>query len=120
MSKERKINVAKALAAQLRATEESIDTALCEAAHLIETYINSRRAIHISTVVANDVHLNTLEAMRALNAAQTWMTAAHSGLSHLQTQIGLGDTAVVPGDDKPGTTSPGNTSPSGRLMPEPA
>jgi hypothetical protein len=84
MSKQRKINVAKALAVQLHATEEAIETALAEAAHLIETYVSSRRAIRLSTVAVNEVYQNTLEAMQALNGAQARMTTAHNALAKLQ------------------------------------
>ena len=101
MSKERKINIAKALSSQLHATEEAIDTALAEAAQLIEAYVNSRRAIHMSTTIANDVHQNTLKAMMALNSAQQYMTGAHEGLGKIQIQVGLGDVAIIPVDDKP-------------------
>jgi phage gp36-like protein len=101
MSKERKISVAKALTAQLHATEEAIDTALAEAANLIEAYVTSRRAIRMSTIVGNDVHYNTLQAMMALSTAQRHMTAAHAYLTKVQHQVGLGAVAIVPVDDKP-------------------
>ncbi len=101
MSKERKINVAKALATQLHTAEEAIDTALSEAAHLIETYVTSRRAIRMSTVISGDVHQSTLQAMLALNTAQRHMTDAHEGLKTVQSQVGLGGVMVVPPNDKP-------------------
>ena len=101
MSKEKKINIAKALAAQLHATEEAIDTALAEAANLIETYVTSRRAIHMSTIVGNDVHQNTLKAMMALSTAQAHMTAAHANLTLVQEQVGIGHVAILPAEDKP-------------------
>ena len=101
LSREKKINVARALASQLHTTEEAIDTALTEAAHLIETYVTSRRAVRMSTVISGDVHHNTLQAMLALNAAQQHMTAAHDGLIEVQAQIGLGDVMVGEPDDKP-------------------
>jgi len=110
MSKQRKINVAKALAVQLHATEEAIETALAEAAHLIEAYVNSRRAIRLSTVAVNEVYHNTLKAMQALNAAQARMTSAHHALAGLQVRIGLDDTMVTPVDDKP---LPGKTGDNG-------
>jgi hypothetical protein len=116
MSKEKKANVAKGLVTQLRATEEAIDTALTEAAHLIETYVTSRRAIRMSTVVSGDVHHNTLQAMLALSEAQKHMTAAHEGLVRVQHQIGLGAVAIVEPDDKPG---PGDTDP-GSVTPQEA
>jgi hypothetical protein len=106
MSREKKINVAKALSVQLRATEEAIDTALSEAAHLIETYVSSRRAIRMSTIIGNDVHQNTLKAMMALSTAQQHMAAAHANLSLVQAQIGLGNVAVLPADDKPAPPPP--------------
>lgn len=105
MSKEKKISVAKALATQLRVTEEAIDTALSEAANLIETYVTSRRAINMSTVVGNDVHQNTLKAMLALSAAQQHMTTAHANLSIVQAQVGLGQVAILPNQDKPDKTT---------------
>lgn len=106
MSKEKKINIAKALAAQLHATEEAIDTALTEAAHLVETYVTSRRAVRMSTVISGDVHRNTLQAMLALNTAQRHMTAAHEALTLVQTQVGLRGVAVVPPEDKPNPNDP--------------
>ena len=114
MSKQRKINVAKALAVQLHATEEAIETALAEAAHLIEAYVNSRRAIRLSTVAVNEVYHNTLEAMQALNAAQARMTSAHHALAGLQVRIGLDDTMVAPVDDKPVPGSSGDNGVSTR------
>ncbi|WP_443747711.1 hypothetical protein [Asticcacaulis solisilvae] len=89
MRKERTLNVAKALTVQLHATEEAIDTALSEAAHLIEAYVTSRRAIHMSATVPGQVHENTLKAMMALNTAQQYMTAAHEGLDTIQKQLGI-------------------------------
>jgi hypothetical protein len=101
MSRDRKISIAKALSAQLHAAEEAIDTALSEAAQLIEVYISSRRAIHMSTIIANDVHQNTLKAMMALSSAQQFMTTAHGGLSKVQQQVGLSDVGTIPVGDKP-------------------
>ncbi len=106
MSKEKKINIAKALTSQLHATEEAIDTALAEAANLIETYVTSRRAIRMSTIIGNDVHQNTLKAMMALSTAQQHMTAAHANLTLVQEQVGLGNVAILPADDKPAPKPP--------------
>ena len=89
MRKERTLNVARALTAQLHATEEAIDTALSEAAHLIDAYVTSRRAIRMSTTVPGDVHENTLKAMMALNSAQHYMTMAHEGLEGIRQQLGI-------------------------------
>jgi len=108
MRKERTLNIAKALAAQLHATEEAIDTALGEAAHLIDAYITSRRALRMSTTVPGDVYENTLKAMAALNLAQQHMTTAHSGLERIRGQLGI--EAVVDPFEK-GRESP--TVPSG-------
>ncbi len=104
MRKERTLNVAKAVASQLYATEEAIDTALSEAAHLIDAYVTSRRALRLSTTMPGDVHENTLKAMMALNAAQHHMTAAHEGLSRIQKQVGLDAAAMFP-PTKPGDDS---------------
>lgn len=117
MSQEKTINVAQALVAQLHATEEAIDTALAEAAHLIETYVTSRRAIMLSATSSGDVHENTLQAMLALRSAQTHMTAAHKGLSRLQRAIGLEPTAIIPPYDKEDDKK--KEKPTGRL-PAPA
>ena len=108
MSQETKINVAKALTVQLHVTEEAIDTALSEAAHLIETYISSRRAVRMSTMISGDVHESTLKAMMALNAAQQHMTDAHRGLSLVQAQVGIRADAIIPPVDKPDPKDPGN------------
>ena len=108
MSKEKTINVAKALTVQLHATEEAIDTALSEAAHLIETYVTSRRAIRMSATISGEVHESTLKAMMALNAAQQHMTAAHQGLTRVQKQLHLEPDAIVPIYDKPPADDPGN------------
>jgi hypothetical protein len=106
MSTEKKTNIAKALASQLHVTEEAIDTALAEAANLIETYVTSRRAIRMSTIIGNDVHQNTLKAMMALSTAQQHMTAAHANLPLVQAQVGLGNVAILPADDKPAPKPP--------------
>ncbi len=100
MRKERTLNVAKAVASQLKVTEEAIDTALSEAAHLIDAYVTSRRAIRMSTVVPGEIHENTLKAMLALNTAQQYMTAAHNLLDGLQDRMGLDIAAVMPPDEK--------------------
>ena len=106
MIREKRLNVAKALTTQLHATEEAIDSALTEAAHLIETYVTSRRAIRMSAVLGGDVHHNTLKAMLALNTAQQHMTAAHEGLKMVQRQVGLATAEVVPPEDKPDPKDP--------------
>ena len=108
MSQETKINVAKALTVQLHVTEEAIDTALSEAAHLIETYISSRRAVRMSAMISGDVHESTLKAMMALNAAQQHMADAHRGLSLVQKQVGIRADAIIPPFDKPDPKDPGN------------
>lgn len=118
MSKERRLNVARALTTQLKATEESIDTALTEAAHLIETYVTSRRAIRMSTIISGDVHQRTLQAMLALNSAQQHMTAAHAGLKIVQEQVGLGAVMVGEPDDKPDPKHPGGGGITPDLQPE--
>lgn len=102
MTKEKKINVAKALTAQLHTAEEAIDTALSESANLIETCINSRRAVHISTVAGTDVHQNTLKAMTALAEAQTYMSAAHASLATIKENMGI-SAFIPPVFDKPET-----------------
>ena len=108
MSQETKINVAKALTVQLHVTEEAIDTALSEAAHLIETYISSRRAVRMSAMISGDVHESTLKAMMALNTAQQHMADAHRGLSLVQQQVGIRAGVIIPPFDKPDPDDPGN------------
>ncbi len=109
MSRETRLNIAKAITAQLHVTEEAIDTALGEAAHLIESYVSSRRALRQSAMIAGEAHENTLKAMLALNAAQHHMTAAHKSLSRVQAQIGLAADAIIPPFDKPkDPNDPGN------------
>ncbi|MBW8733488.1 MAG: hypothetical protein JF571_04110 [Asticcacaulis sp.] len=107
MRKERTLNVARALASQLHATEEAIDTALSEAAHLIEAYVTSRRAIHMSATLPGEVHENTLKAMLALNTAQQYMTAAHNELSRIQERVGI--TSIVNPDDQKFPDNPGKS-----------
>ncbi|MDC7674943.1 hypothetical protein [Asticcacaulis machinosus] len=101
MSREHKITVAKGVTSQLHITEEAIDTALSEAAQLIESYVTSRRSIHMSTLMGNDVHEHTLKAMIALNTAQTHMGQAHEALKDIKNHIGLRTVAVGPILDKP-------------------
>ena len=109
MSKERTLNVAKALTMQLHVTEEAIDTALSEAAQLMEAYVTSRRAVRVSATAVGEVHGSTLKAMMALHAAQTHMTAAHAALSALQPKVGLAAEDIVPPFDKPkDPNDPGN------------
>ena len=105
MRKERTLNVAKALTVQLRATEEAIDSALSEAAHLIDAYVTSRRALHLSPMIGGDVHENTLKAMTALNTAQRYMTAAHDSLGLIQTKLGI-EAMVDPYKDGQGSGTP--------------
>ncbi len=120
MSKQTKINVAKALTAQLHVTEEAIDTALSEAAHLIEAYVSSRRAIRQSAMVAGEAHGFTLQAMMALNIAQGHMTSAHQALSRIQAQIGLAADDIIPPFDKPkDPNTPGNGGNSNRRDAQP-
>ena len=109
MSHSTKVNVAKALTVQLHVTEEAIDTALSEAAQLIETYVSSRRAIRQSAQIGGEAHENTLRAMLALNSAQQYMTAAHQALSRIQAEIGLAVDDIIPPFDKPkDPNTPGN------------
>ncbi|ESQ77675.1 hypothetical protein [Asticcacaulis sp. AC402] len=101
MSRERTLNVAKAVTSQLHVTEEAIDSALAEAAHLLETCISSRRAIRMSTLLTTEVNDSTIEAMKALHTAQTHMAQAHRTLTKIQDQLGLDDTLMPPPFDKP-------------------
>jgi hypothetical protein len=101
MSKETKIKVARELASQLSLTEESIDTAMSEAAQLIEACVSSRRAVRLSSTEGQDVYRHTLEAMQALAVAQAKMADAHAGLKRMQQYIGIGSVAVIPLGDKP-------------------
>lgn len=110
MSVEKTINVAKAVQVQVHATEEAIDTAMSEAANLIETYVTSRRALQLSTSRATEVTENTLKAMQALNEAQQYMTAAHIGLSRIRKHIGV-PSAVMPNRDSPATQPERNEEP---------
>jgi hypothetical protein len=101
MSTEKTISVARAVQVQIRAAEEAIDTALGEAAHLMETYITSRRALELSPARSTEVNENTLKAMQALNEAQTYMAEAHRGLSRIRKHIGI-PAAMMPLYDTPG------------------
>jgi hypothetical protein len=95
MSKDTKLSIAKAVASQLHITEEAIDTAMAESAQLIETYISSRRAVRMSTLLGQDVYKHTLKAMEALSEAQAHMGAAHKGLTEVQAQVGISTTAMT-------------------------
>mgnify|MGYP001554626582 CR=1 FL=1 len=106
MSTAKKTNIAIALASQLHVAEEAIDTALAEAANLIETYVTSRRAIHMSPIIGNDVLHTPLQALLTLRTAQQHMTAAHADLTLVQAQVGLGNVAILPADDKPAPKPP--------------
>jgi len=90
----------------LHTTEEAIDTALAQAANLVETYITSRRAVHVSTVSGNNVHQSTLKAMMALSEAQKHMSEAHNYLSAIAEDMGI-DIKAAGGVPKPddGVTS---------------
>jgi hypothetical protein len=100
MSKAKTLNVAKALTSQLHVTEEAIDSALAQAANLVETYITSRRAAHVSTVSGNEVHQSTLKAMMALSEAQRHMSDAHNHLSAIGEHMGI-DVKANGAIDKP-------------------
>ena len=100
MSTEKTISVAKAVQVQIHATEEAIDTALSEAAHLMETYVTSRRALELSPSRSTEINENTLKAMQALNEAQAYMADAHRGLTRIRKQIGV-PVAVMPWKDSP-------------------
>lgn len=115
MSRERTLNVAKAVTAQIHTTEEAIDTALGEAAHLIETFITSRRTLRRAAMMGNEAHDATIKAMVALHAAQQHMTDAHKALSRVQSQLGLEASAIIPPYDKPPEDEP--TKPRGYLAP---
>lgn len=109
MSQSTKINVAKALTSQIHVTEEAIDTALAEAAQLIEAYVSSRRAIRQSAMIACEAHESTLKAMMALNTAQMHMRDAHQALSGIQMRIGIRSDGIIPPFDKPDDpNTPGN------------
>jgi len=97
----KKAGIARAVMTQLHASEEAIDTALSETAHLIETYVTSRRAIRVAASLGPDVHRHTLEAMLALRQAQERMSDAHTALRRVQDEVGLTPAAVVPINDKP-------------------
>ncbi len=118
MSRDKNLNVARALTVQLHVAEEAIDTALSEAAQLIEAYVTSRRAVRLSATAVGEVHESTLKAMMALHAAQTHMTTAHAALSALQPKIGIAASEIVPPFDKPkDPNDPGNGGISNRFTP---
>ena len=110
MSNEKTISVARAVQVQIHAVEEAIDSALGEAANLIETYVTSRRALQLAAARSVDVHENTLKAMQALNEAQAHMAEAHRGLSRIRRHIGVPSEAMIPAFD---TEKP--EEPTGRL-----
>jgi hypothetical protein len=115
MSTEKTINVARAVQVQIHAAEEAIDTALGEAAHLMETYITSRRALELSPARSTEINANTLKAMQALNEAQAYMAEAHRGLTRIRKHIGV-PAAVMPFEDSPtGEEKEPKNQPSGRL-----
>lgn len=110
MSNEKTISVARAVQVQIHAVEEAIDSALSEAATLIETYVTSRRALNLAATRSVDINENTLKAMQALNEAQAHMAAAHKGLSRVRQHIGVAPEAMMPAFD---TEKP--PEPAGRL-----
>jgi len=108
MSPDKTVNVARAVMSQLHSTEEAIDSALGEAANLMETYVSSRRALRLSTLHVGDVHDSTLKAMQAMHLAQQHMSDAHRALSRIQAQIGMEADAIIPPFDKPPPGDTGN------------
>ena len=96
MSREPRVSVARTVTSQLHIAEEAIDSALTEAAALLESCITARRTLRISTLVTTKVNDSTLRAMQALQDAQAHMADAHRELSVIQKQFRLEPSAHVP------------------------
>ncbi|WP_157138899.1 hypothetical protein [Asticcacaulis biprosthecium] len=96
MSRETRVSVARSVTSQLHIAEEAIDSALTEAATLLENCITSRRTLRISTLVGTKVNDSTIKAMQALQDAQAHMADAHRELTRIQKQFRLEPAAHVP------------------------
>lgn len=100
MSKARR-DAAFAVADQLFATENAIDSALTTAAQFVGTMPVARQQARLSAIVGQEALDHAVAAMAALNEARRAIVAAHQALSGVQGQIGLGAVAFGAIDGKP-------------------
>jgi hypothetical protein len=91
-----KIETVKGVANKLFATEAAVDTAMVQAAQLLESIVEGRKALNLSAVAAEAAQSRVAESIGALAEARRAVMAAHSSLQSLQRKMGVDDADVGP------------------------
>lgn len=94
-----KVFVAQRVAVKLYATENAVDTAMVEAAELMNEMVKARRELKLSATFGHEATEKLVEAIKALGEARTAMMAVHEEASEAQLRIGVRtrmDTPVKP------------------------
>lgn len=84
-----KVFVAKRVAAKLRMSEHSIDTALVEASEMMAEMLRARKEMKLAANVGDAAVAKVAAAVAALSEARTAMVDAHAELADLQLRIGI-------------------------------
>jgi hypothetical protein len=93
-----KAAIANRVATKLFATENAIDTAMVEAALLIESMVHARRDLGVSAVTAEVAQSRVAEAIAAISEARRAVIAAHGALAQAEAKLGIEERTVMGGD----------------------
>jgi len=85
-----------AVAAELHATEKTIDAAIIQATTLVQAMIGARTTLSLSPVAAADSQKKAMETIAALSAAREAVVACHTEMAKDHRRLGYGAFAVGP------------------------
>lgn len=101
------------LAADLHATEKSVDAAITQATTLVQSMIGARALLSVSPVAGAGSQAKAMEAIAALGEARAAIVACHAELQKDHRKMGWGVYAVGPVDKPDDWETPvGGTPPT--------
>lgn len=101
-----RVEVVKAVADELFATEQAVDAAIIQATGLVTKMIEGRAAAKLSPVVGAEAQAKVMAAVAALGEAREAVVAAHGELAKTHRKVGLGVYAAGPLDKPDDHTIP--------------
>ena len=96
---------------QLRATENTIASGICETANLMSMLERMRMDSKLSAVIGQEAMTELAQTLTILAGARASIIRVHGHLDDVKTRIGCGTFMGGPADDDKGTSPP----PAGRL-----
>lgn len=84
------------VAAELHATEKTIDAAIIQATTLVQALIGARTTLSLSPVAAADSQKKAMETIAALSGARDAIVACHAEMAKDHRRLGYGTFAVGP------------------------